>query len=113
VAFAGFALLAVAVATTEVAYSRMAVTDVPLTLGERVRRAGEVVGAALGRAWGARTSPVPRERARSAREVLWRLPSPHLPNQPIKERHLLGLVKRALDEGGSPVLSGGAGLSSS
>jgi protein-L-isoaspartate O-methyltransferase len=71
--------------------------DVPLTLGERVHRAGEVVRAALGRVWGrARTSPVPRERARSAREVLRRLPSPHLLNQPVKERHLLALVARAL-----------------
>ena len=71
--------------------------EVPLTLGERVQRAGQVVGAVLGRAWGEpRTSPVPRERARSAREVLRRLPSPHLLNQPVKERHLLGLVARAL-----------------
>jgi protein-L-isoaspartate O-methyltransferase len=78
--------------------------DVPLTLGERVRRAGEVVRTALGRAWGARTSPVPRERARSAREVLRRLPSPHLLNQPVKERHLLGLLARALSAlGARPV----------
>jgi hypothetical protein len=45
--------------------------EVPLTLGERVQRAGEVVGAVLERVWGSpRTSPVPRERARSARKVV-------------------------------------------
>jgi protein-L-isoaspartate O-methyltransferase len=70
---------------------------VPLTLGERVQRAGEVVRAVLGRAWRrTRTTPVPRERARSAQEVLRRLPSPHLLNQPVKERHLMALVARAL-----------------
>jgi SAM-dependent methyltransferase len=70
---------------------------VPLTLGERVQRARDVAGAALGRAWRtARTTPVPRERARSVREVLRRVPSPHLQNQPVKERHLLPLASRAL-----------------
>jgi SAM-dependent methyltransferase len=70
---------------------------VPLTLGERVQRVREVAGAALGRAWGtSRTSPVPRERAHSVREVLRRRPSPHLLNQPVKEQHLLALASRAL-----------------
>jgi SAM-dependent methyltransferase len=71
--------------------------DVPLTLGERVRRAGEVVMTTLERAYGgARTSPVPPERARSVREVLRRLPSSHMLNQPVKERHLLALAGQAL-----------------
>jgi len=71
--------------------------DEPLTLGERARRAGELVRAVLERAWGrARTGPVPRERVRSAREVLRRLPSSHMLNQPVKERYLLALVKQAL-----------------
>jgi len=71
--------------------------DVPLTLGERVRRAGEVVMTALERACGgARTSPVPRERARSIRDVLRRLPSYHMLNQPVKERYLLALAGQAL-----------------
>jgi protein-L-isoaspartate O-methyltransferase len=70
---------------------------VPLTLGERVQRAWGVAGAVLGRAWrGRRTTPVPRERAHSVREVLRRLPSPHLLNQPVKERHLMALAERAL-----------------
>jgi SAM-dependent methyltransferase len=75
---------------------------VPLTLGERVQRAREVAGTALGRAWRTRrTSPVPRERARSLRDVLRRLPSPHLLNQPVKERHLIALASRALSALGS------------
>lgn len=70
---------------------------VPLTLEERIHRACEVVGSALTRAWrGTRTTPVPRERARSVREVLRRVPSPHLLNQPVKDRHLMALVARAL-----------------
>jgi SAM-dependent methyltransferase len=70
---------------------------VPLTLGERVERAWQVMGFALARAWhGSRTSPTAWERARSLREVLRRCPSPHLLNQPVKERHLLALVARAL-----------------
>jgi protein-L-isoaspartate O-methyltransferase len=70
---------------------------VPLTLEERLQRARELVGALLTRAGGgARTTPVPREGARSLREVLRRVPSPHLLNQPIKDRHLMALVARAL-----------------
>jgi SAM-dependent methyltransferase len=70
---------------------------VPLTPAERLRRAYEVVGAVLARAWrGTRTTPIPRERARSPREVLRRVPSPHLLNQPVKERHVMRLVDRAL-----------------
>ena len=70
---------------------------VPLTLGERAQRAYEVVAAILGRAWrGPRTTPVPREGARSIRDVLRRAPSAHLLNQPVKDRHLMTLVARAL-----------------
>jgi SAM-dependent methyltransferase len=70
---------------------------VPLTLGERIHRAYAVLGATLARAWpGTRTTPVPREHARSPREVLRRVPSAHLLNQPVKERHLLPLLDQAL-----------------
>jgi protein-L-isoaspartate O-methyltransferase len=69
---------------------------VPLTPGERVRRACQLVGSLLARTWGSRSTPVPRERAHSIREVLHRVPSPHLLNQPVKERHLMALVARAL-----------------
>ena len=71
---------------------------VPLTMEERLQRAREVVVALLTRAWrGSRTTPVARERARSLREVLHRVPSPHLLNQPVKDRHLMALVTRALE----------------
>ena len=70
---------------------------VPLTFEERVQRASEVVGSALARVWrGTRATPVSGERARSIRDVLRRRPSPHLLNQPVKERHLMMLVARAL-----------------
>jgi SAM-dependent methyltransferase len=70
---------------------------VPLTLEERMRRAVEVLGARLTRLWpGRRTSPVRREGARRLREIVRRVPSPHLLNQPVKERHLVRLVERAL-----------------
>ena len=70
---------------------------VPLTLGERAHRAYEVVESALERVWrGTRATPIIDERARSVRDVLRRCPSPHLLNQPVKERHLMMLVARAL-----------------
>lgn len=70
---------------------------VPLTPEERVHRAFQLLGSVLTRAWrGRRTTPIPPERVWSVRDVLRRIPSPHLLNQPVKERHLMTLVARAL-----------------
>jgi SAM-dependent methyltransferase len=70
---------------------------VPLTFEERVHRAYDVVGALLARARGGRrTTPVPRGRVHSPLEVLRRVPSPHLLNQPVKERYLMRFLDRAL-----------------
>jgi SAM-dependent methyltransferase len=70
---------------------------VPLTLKERIRRASEVVGFLLKRSWrGRRTTPEPREGARWPREVVRRIPSAHVLNQPVKEQHLIRFVAHAL-----------------
>lgn len=73
-----------------------AFVGVPLTLAERVRLAYDVMASLLARALrGRRTTPVPRERARSIRDALRRSPSSHFLNQPVKEQHLMMLVARA------------------
>jgi hypothetical protein len=70
---------------------------VPFPLEERARLACEATRAVLMRLLGGRrTTPVPRERPRSIRDVLRRAPTSHLLNQPVKERHLMRLVARAL-----------------
>lgn len=75
---------------------------VPLTFEERMQRTVEVLGSRLTRIRpGRQTSPVGREGARRFREVVRRVPSPHLLNQPVKERHLMPLVERALSALGS------------
>ncbi len=71
---------------------------VPLTPAERLRRAYEVEGAVLARAWrGTRTTPIPRERARSPREVLRRVPSQRFSHasgtaarRPTDASHIIG-----------------------
>jgi protein-L-isoaspartate O-methyltransferase len=73
--------------------------EVPLTPRERVERAIELVASKLRRVWpGPRTSPVPKARVRSIRELLRRLPSSHLINQPVKEMHFIRLIRRALSD---------------
>ena len=70
---------------------------VPLTLEERLQRAREVCGRSADAARrGAAPPRWPGKRARSLREVPHRVPSPHLLNQPVKDRHLMALVARAL-----------------
>jgi 2-polyprenyl-3-methyl-5-hydroxy-6-metoxy-1,4-benzoquinol methylase len=73
--------------------------NVPLTPGERARRAAELVSSKLRRIRpGPRTSPVPKEQVRSIREVFRRVPSSHMVNQPVKEKHLFGFIRRALSD---------------
>lgn len=69
----------------------------PLGVRDYVARAVGLAGHKLGGLWhGPRTSPTPQEHVRSIREVFRRAPTSHLVNQPVKEKHLLGLVRRAL-----------------
>jgi protein-L-isoaspartate O-methyltransferase len=70
---------------------------VPLGLREYVTRAAGFAGPKLRGLWhGPRTDPAPREQVRSIAEIFRRVPTSHLINQPVKEKHLLDLVHRAL-----------------
>ena len=73
--------------------------QVPLTLGERYRRSFEVAKSTLSRiVLLARTSPSSKETTRSVRDIFRRVPSPHLLNQPVKEKHIVEFIGRALSE---------------
>lgn len=73
--------------------------DLPLTPAERAQRAIQLAASKLRRIWpGPRTSGVPQEGVRSIKEVFNRLPTPHLANQPVKEKHILGFIRQALSD---------------
>ena len=70
--------------------------EVPLTLGDRARRASEFFGSMINRARRA-------TRTTSVREIFRHVSSPHALNQPVKEQHLMTLLESALlDLGDGP-----------